>query len=175
MGLMKLKKILPIVIIGLLVISGLGVSGFDDDLEKNQIDIISDIKTINFSSLAINEDNDNYIELNFEETDSYLMEAGMPMLPKKINIFELPFGVKNVKVEVSLGVIKENSVTKEVRPSPQMLPLTTIEQTSDIKDVKNIETYSSNDPYPNTWYSYSVRSGLNKDNSDFCHCSFLSC
>ena len=67
MGLINLKKVLPIAIIGMLVISGLGVSGVNEIDELEKTTVISEFKTISFSSVSIEEKDENYIELNFEE------------------------------------------------------------------------------------------------------------
>jgi len=91
------------------------------------------------------------------------------MLPKIVKTFELPFGAKNVKVEVTPGTIVEKYVSKEIRPSPRMQPLVTTQQTAYFKQEKDLEIYSSNDPYPSDWYTFSVRGGLNKENQRVAH------
>ncbi len=104
------------------------------------------------------------MRLEMNDVSTFLMEPGKPMLPKVVKTFELPFGVKNVKVDVNVDNIDEKTVPKEIQPSPRMLPITTTEQTSSVKQEKDLSIYSSDDPYPSDWYTYSVRSGLNSEN-----------
>jgi len=159
-----MKKILPIMVIGILVLSGLGAAGFTDEETSNELILKTEEAIVNISPLNVQNVESDYIELSFEDTNSFLMEAGKPMLPKIVKTFELPFGVKNVKVEVIPGEIVEESVSKEIRPSPSMLPRSTAQNIVYNKQKKDLTVYSSNDPYPSDWYSYSVRAGLNKEN-----------
>lgn len=163
-----MKKILPILVIGILIISGLGAVASNDAV-KNDLNIKIASSSIEFSSLSIKENNDNTISLSLDGVSTYLMEPGRPMLPKIVKVFELPFGAKNVKVEVTPGAVTEKQVSKEVSPSPQMLPLEILQTEPYIEQEKDLNVYSSDEPYPSTWYSYSVRGGLNDENIRVTH------
>jgi hypothetical protein len=156
-----LKKILPIIIIGILVISGLNAVGTHDV----EVEIQSDSLEISFTSFKIEEYNQDYVELTFEEVSTHISETGKPLLPEVINTFELPFGVTNVKVEVTPKNIQEQVITGKIRPSPVHLPLVSLskstESTEDIE--KNEVDYTSTDPYPEAWYNYHIGVGLNEN------------
>ena len=87
-----MKKILSIIIIGILALGGIGAVAVTE--QKTETDIMT------FSSLTITDRNSDYVELHLNEASSYLMQPGKPMVPKVVKTVELPFGVQNVKVEV---------------------------------------------------------------------------
>jgi len=161
-----MKKIISILAIVVLIISGIGAVATNNRDTGNVIKALSDEITI--SPLKIKETNTNYIEVTLDDVSTFLMEPGKPMLPKIVKTFELPFGVKNIKVEVTPGEITEKYVSKEISPSPRMLPLNAA-TTSSVKQEKNTKIYASNDPYPSSWYKYSIRCGLNKENKRVTH------
>ena len=92
-----MKKILTIIIVGILALGGFGAVAINE--EKTETDIMT------FSSLIITDRNSDYVELHLDETSSYLMQPGKPVLPKVVQNVELPFGVQNVEVNVMpLGI-----------------------------------------------------------------------
>ena len=78
-----------------------------------------------FSPLVIEESDQDYVKLRLKDTSSYLMNPGQPMLPKVVKTFELPFGVKNVDVEIIPHNVYEYEIKQEIRPAPEPMPLTT--------------------------------------------------
>jgi len=162
-----MKKILSILVIGILVISGLGAVATNSKDTSNAIKATS--SEITFSPLELKETSTDYIEAEMTGVSTYLMEPGRPMLPEIVKIFELPFGVKNVKVEVTPGNVIEKHISKEISPSPRMLPLVTAKIKSYIKQEKDLKIYNSGETYPSNWYSYSIRSGLNEENEIVTH------
>jgi len=91
------------------------------------------------------------------------MTPGEPMLPKVVQTIELPFGVKNVEVEITPYNIKEQIIAKEIKPAPVHLPLVEASNSIITSTQKVTEIYESNKPYPDIWYTYDVRCGLNKN------------
>jgi hypothetical protein len=165
-----MKKILPLLVVGILVFSGLGAAGITNIATYNAvIKEKSKMMTISFSQLSIDESDNEYIEVNLKDTSSYLMNPGQPMLPKVVKTFELPFGVKNVKVDVTPKTIKEHEVTKEVRPAPIPIPISTYGNDVAVKSKKDEMSYASEGLYPSTWYKYHVGCGLNSEGNWVTH------
>ncbi len=153
-----MMKIIPILITSVLILSGFGVIGAGYGLESN-----TTCKTIKLtvSPLEINDENDKYVEINLENSNSYLMKPGKPMLPKIVKTFELDFGVKNIKVELLPKNIRVYKIKKEVFPSPALLPLTNIKMTAS-KVVKDKTIYQNDLAYPSCWFEYHTGCGLSK-------------
>jgi hypothetical protein len=95
---------------------------------------------------------------------TYLASPGKPVLPKIVKTIELPFNVETINVEVKLGKSREQKLTKEISPSPFMMPLTTAEINTEGIETKDKSIYESSDPYPGKTFDYDIKSGLNKKN-----------
>jgi len=155
-----LKKILSIIIVGILALGGLGAVAVNE--EKIETDIMT------FSSLTIMDRNSDYVELHLNEASSYLMQPGKPMVPKVVKTVELPFGVQNVEVKVLPIGINEVEIENKISPAPALLPLTS-SNNIDVKTEKSEKTYESTDLFPNSWFSHSVGCGLNGDGERVTH------
>ena len=158
-----MKKIIVIIIIGFLIVSGFGAIAINNDktiISKNNK---CEITNVVIPSTNIREDN-NFIDLNLDGISTYISEPGFPMIPKVVKSYELPFGVKNVKVEVTPNNVREIEIEKDIRPAPIHIPLTLIDSNQYINIEKNEDIYLSKNPYPNTWFEYHVCCGLNNEN-----------
>ena len=155
-----MKKILPITVVGILIISGLGavVTGYtsSDVNSDKQTNMIS----MTFSPITIKDNSNEYVELCFNDETSYFMDPGQPMMPTVVKVVELPFGAQNVQVNVLPKGISEYEIEKEIRPSPTPLPLTSANSVA-VKNEKDETTYASEELFPSAWHSYQVGCGLN--------------
>ena len=158
-------KILALIIVILLIATSVSVLAVDsDDNPKMGISIKND--TLFFSSATI-ETMDNYVSLNFEEASSFLMQPGKPMLPVCTKTFTFPFGTKIKNVNCSILDISEIKISGKIKPAPNVVTTIAINisesenHTDEIIEDKSV--YSSSDLYPDKWYDYSIRCGLNDD------------
>jgi hypothetical protein len=159
-----MRKIITLSIIGFLIISGLGVIATNNDKSINQISNSKlELTNVVFPQLTINKLND-CIALYLENVSTYLMEPGFPMIPKIVKYYELPFGVKNVKVEVTPKNILEFEIEEEIQPAPMHLPLSLINIVKYTNIKINEKVYLSENPYPNSWFEYRICCGLNNQN-----------
>jgi hypothetical protein len=144
-----LRKILPILIIGILVLGGLGaVTGADS--EKNEK--IS--KKIEFSQPLV-ELNDEFVTIKIDESNSFIMEQGKPMLPCYIEKFALPFGTKIEEVFCTPSNIEIQTLSKDVKPTPPVAVVGT-----NVQKVKIQGLDFGTEIYPSDWFEYSVATGL---------------
>ncbi|UCF13488.1 MAG: peptidase C25 [Thermoplasmatales archaeon] len=160
-----MKKIIPILVIVVLVLSGLGAGAISKDVSydaKNEEK--TDVSSISFPPLIIEEHDEDYFEVSLTDVSTYLMSPGKPMLPKIVKNVELAFGVRNVKVNVIPKTVKEYKITKEVRPAPVSVPLTEEIFNAVVKPKKNAEVYTSQELFPSAWYRYNIGCGLNAAN-----------
>jgi len=157
-----MKKILPLIIIGILFLSGIGAAGLNNNLNKTDIiKTISFEENVVFKSPTLKNDGE-FIQLSIKNNENYHMIPGEPMLPRVLNKYELPFGAKNIKINLETKSIKEIEISGEIIPSPIYLPLSPIEDF--IAPPEKVEKiYNSNDLYPESWYSYNIGCGLNND------------
>jgi len=167
-----MEKFLPIIVVGILIISGIGAVAINVDTKINiRIKEITDHKNIEFSSFFIKESKEGFVEVELEDTSSYFMSPGKPILPKTVSTFELPFGVKDVNVEFIINNIKEFKIEEKIRPAPIHLPLIAFENNNDLelKSTMDEKIYSSKEKFPSNWYKSFIRCGLNSENKRVTH------
>ena len=87
-----MKKLLPLVIVGILLLSG--VKAVDVTESKNNIEIN---ESFLFSIPTIKE-SEKYITIQLEETELTLSESGKPEMPMISYTLDLPFGAKNIQI-----------------------------------------------------------------------------
>jgi len=158
-----MKKLLPILLVGVLIISGFGALAINaEKTDSINFYTISQKVEIDFSTLKIVDVDNENIEVYLGEEELYLMNPGQPMIPKVMKSFELPFGANNINVKAVASEITEFEISKEIKPSPAPLPLSA-EMDTNIELKKDETVYQSNDYYPHDWYGYHVGCGLNGD------------
>ena len=112
-----MKKILPIFLILVLIISGLGAVAISEDDDKH-------IRTsISFSNLSIKE-NIYEISIEMDGADSVFMKKDYYMVPKNIQTYTFPFGTEIIDIGVYPTNIQAQRLTKKlaVTPDPVLLP-----------------------------------------------------
>jgi len=156
-----MNKITPILIIVILVLSGLGATALSEDIINNNSDKKQlETHTIYIPPVIIENNNGKYLNIHLKDTSSYVMKSGKPILPKIVKTIELPFGVKNINVDVIPKLIQEQEIDKKIEPSPPLLPLNTDTNQLTIKIDK---VYESNVLYPSSWCQYNVGCGINAE------------
>ena len=128
--------------------------------------IVSKHATLEIPSPRILDDGE-YIRVALDE-ELYVMAPGKPLLPRLLKVFELPFGAKDVSVDVKISDVHETYVSKKIMPSPAPMPLTPIK--GYVPPHKDSTIYSSHKLYPSEWYSYRIGCGLNERNE---HVTFV--
>jgi len=101
-------------VVGILVLSGLGAVAIQND--DSNIEQLS----ISFSQ-PILKNEEQYITVNVNEANSFLMSQGKPMLPSYEQSFKYPFGTKIKSVTVTPKNIQEITLIKKVTPTPKMV------------------------------------------------------
>jgi hypothetical protein len=153
-----MKKILLITVIGLLVLHGAGTVAITNETTGKINEII---KT---TPLTIKEN--KYAEIQLKDTATYLMKPGQPVLPKIVKTVELEFNARSINVEATPKTVKEYKIAKEIRPAPTPVPLI---PGATAKHTKNQAIYTSDEPFPSSWYTYRVGCGLNRKGEHVTH------
>jgi hypothetical protein len=155
-----MKKIIAIFIIGAIVLSSIGVLGYQNE----NIIVKSDLYRI---SDPIVSDYDNFLSVELKEATSYMINPGEPVLPKITKTYILPFGVKINEIIVEYQETKSEFLLNQIRPGYDAL----IDgYNEDIKLEKSDEIYKSKELFPEKSFNYKTTTGLS--GSD--HVVFLS-
>ena len=107
-----MKKLLPIIIVGILIISGLGaVAATGEEIKQEKM-------TLSFSQLTIREEN-QYVTIDMDGVNSVLMKPNKPMLPTSIHTFTFPFGTKIRSVKCTPYDVQQQYISKHIMPAPE--------------------------------------------------------
>ncbi|DAC72615.1 MAG TPA: peptidase C25 [Thermoplasmata archaeon] len=164
-----MKKIVILFIVGLLISTAIGAAGTQSNQTTPQ-SLTDHIGTPSLKTRSV--DNDRYLLVELTGTSTFQTTAGQPQLPKIVRTVELPFGATDIRVSLSPLDITTQHIDQEIRPAPQMLPLTPEYQAIAAQTtLKDEQVYAMTTPYPETWFTTSIGVGLNKDNQ---HVTFVS-
>ena len=151
----NLRKILSILILGILILSGLGASAFTNEkiLEEDIIE-----KTLTFSEPKIF-DEGQYVTISIEEETSFISTAGKPKMPVVTEVFTFPFGTKVDEIDVKFSNENYLLISKEIIPAPEPVPIG-MEANFLKTPIKDSKIYDSLDLYPKNNYKYDLATGL---------------
>jgi hypothetical protein len=153
MGVEIMKKLLPLCIVGILVLSGVGAVAITNN-KTNDLKIKTESIAI---SKPVIKDEGQYVTVSLEEAASSLLDSGKPMLPVLTKVFTFPFGTKISSVDVSFSETNELALSKEINPVTEPTPVDAKVANEPIKDPA---VYESAELYPARSYSYTAGAGL---------------
>ena len=162
-----MRKLMILTVSIFLILSGLGAVGLQTEKINNNIQINNRTFVMDLTSVDVKESNEEII-FTFADEELFLLNPGQPILPKIIKKFELPFGATNIKVELYPKEINEMEILKKIKPAPSPIPKSPIEGFTTLP-VKDNNIYESEELFPNSWYSYNVGCGLNKNGDHVTH------
>ena len=169
---MKTRCVLSFLTANIIIVAGL-LGGFASSNERTVDDnsvVVSERVMLEFPRPLLVENDMGYFDFKIGAEETYLMSPGKPMLPRVIKTFELPFGVKNIRVQIEVKEVEEKTISGEITPCPA--PMTFVSQIEKAKfPVKDVGVYSSDELYPKKWYSFNVGCGLNSEGR---HTTFLN-
>jgi hypothetical protein len=151
-----MKKILPILLVGVLVGSGFGAAVSVGSQEKQ-----SSLQESVLFSEPVLVDSDSYLSVDLQEATASWLSPGNPVLPMYTKLFSFPFGT--VIKDVSYLASSEQMIrlTKEIVPAAQLTPVSGDPMISySQKLVKNDAVYSGKSTYPLSRLEYQLGAGL---------------
>ncbi len=164
-----MKKIAILLMVGILISSTIGAVGTQNNKEHTA-SVSAHISTPSFTTRQI--DSEGYALIELSDVSTFQTTAGQPQLPKIVQTFELPFGATGIHVSLTPRDLTTQQIDRQIRPAPQMLPLTPEYQSlAAYTRIKDEQIYAMTTPYPETWFTSSIGVGLNKDNK---HVTFVS-
>jgi hypothetical protein len=146
-----MNKILTILILGLLIFGTIGVIATP---EKNNIENKILFESILISEPIIKEEND-FISIYLEESNSYLLEPNNPMLPTITRVYTLPFKTDIHNIKVNYFGNNEILLNKHIKPVNIPTPIN-----SRIKSNQDYGSYSLTKLYPEEKFTYTLGSGI---------------
>jgi len=160
-----MKKLASLAIMGVLIIGSISAIGL---LNVQSATVTSNVR-LTVPELSVRIHQQYFIDLELENTNTYHMEGGKPLLPKMVESLELPFGARNIQVKVIPREVDERTVSALVRPAPMMIPLTTSSGSVLPQPLMDADVYNQESYYPSTWYDVSVGCGLDGNGEHITH------
>lgn len=161
-----MKKILPILLVGVLILSGFGAA-VSVTAHYRQLSLQEEIY---FSEPTIGDQND-FITVEIKEATSSATSPGNPLLPMYTKLFSFPFGTIIKDVSFTASSVQTIRLTKEILPAAQPTPVSGgLIPPLNQKLVKNEAVYSGKNTYPLSRLNYQVGAGLEGNE----HVIFLS-
>ena len=148
-----MKKLLAIVILGVLLATGFATG----NSSKAEYTSEKTNETIACSEMNII-DSDEYVSLAFDESTSYLMRPGEPVIPRITRIYLLPFQSFDIQVSVDFSSPHAYTLDRHVRPAPY--PLIDGNEATEMISTPSETIYQSAEVYPRESFSYSTSTGL---------------
>ena len=155
-----MRKILPMLIVGLLVASGLGAAANQTQQTEEVTENIQVQSTVISLSAPTYTNENEFITLDLDQAESYLSSSGKPMLPVITRTYSFPVGthIDNVNVDINW---QQQTLTQKITPTPLILPLS-IEVDSSVLEEQRIDetVYESESWYPEQPYTVRMGSGI---------------
>ena len=150
-----MKNLIPFIIIGVLLISGLGAAVVPSRSNEHHDSITVSER---FSSPSISDVGD-FIAVSFDHTNAWFNEPGYPMVPAYQKTITLPFGTTVTDVQVTFTGTHEATLPKSLQAGTQPLPLLDSTPTVPAPSI-NAEVYARTTILPEVPYQYTVGAGL---------------
>jgi hypothetical protein len=160
-----MKKNISILIIAMLLLSGIGAVAHQYGNQEYRNDTVQQIDlSLSHPVTQFSTETKETTTITLEESNTFLSNSGKPLLPKIVKTFELPFGATNIDVQVSMESFETKQISKPIRASAPLLPLSAdYDQTATKTPMMDPSVYGSNQAYPGDWFCYTVGCGINEE------------
>jgi hypothetical protein len=155
-----MKRMVPILIVGIMVLSGLGAAAVSNTIQKS----IEKTETISFLYPEI-QNKDGYALVTINNANAWLYKTDAPMLPASVTTYIFPFGTKIRTVDVMFSEPEEYSLEKKIVSTPKPVSFVTGK-----KITFNQEEQGIGSIYPETLFDYHLGAGISGED----HVIFLT-
>lgn len=155
-----MKKVTAIVVMMCFILGGLEAAAIQS-AENDDRTLIQETVSLSLDALTLTEIDDQYLRVSLQEENELLLNPGKPILPKVTQTYVIPFGATNIDVAIIGSEPIQQTIAKQIQPSPAPLPLSPIKNyATPLK--KDEQLYRSAEPYPSQRYQYNVGVGINE-------------
>jgi hypothetical protein len=154
-----MKKIILLIIGIILITSSFSTAEIINGESRNKNE-----KIISFSEPFLQIKENGYTSIYIDGIKKYINQPGKPMLPVLYTTFELKRDVQITKITFEHNKINTITTSNKIEPCPP-IKLHRYTETSYPETIQkeDKEIYESNEFFPNNWYNYNIRCGLNEN------------
>jgi hypothetical protein len=158
-----MKKFIPIVLVSILVLSGLGAAAFTTNVSLKQAspNAQSISASVSFASQPTFEQKDGFINVEINGATTQLLNQNKPVLPVYVKTYEIPYGSTNIQVTATPKNIDTMTISQQIAPA-RIAPISKMSQRTTY--VKDQSIYGSAALYPNSWSTLNLGAGRNDNN-----------
>jgi len=155
-----MKKIIPIVIVGILVLSGLGAASFASNVSLKQpsVNVKNISASVQFASQPTFVEKDGFVQVGIDGATTQLLDQNKPVLPVYVKTYEIPFGSSNIQVSCTPVGVSTMGLSQKIAPA-RIVPVSELDGQSAY--VMDESVYGSDALYPAGWYSSDLGAGRN--------------
>ena len=151
-----IKKIVPILVVGIMVLSGLGAVANQEQDENNSM--------LKSERLQIAEptftEQDEFTTIDLEQSEAHMSHTGEPMLPVITKTFSFPVGTQINDVNIDIEW-EQYQLDRKVTPVPLIMPTSMEIDPAELEEQKiNENVYSSTELYPAEAYKVKYGAGI---------------
>ena len=168
-----MKKLVPLIVVGFLILSGFGAVGLQiktTNSENNEINENSAWKSTDYTTTSYSDSivlsqaqivpKGNFVQVELEEATSNIYQTGKPIIPVVTKTFTAPAGSRLMNSDISIDWETIN-LNKDIKPAEIALPMTTdnVVMRSQ-KPTLDTSIYSSGELFPDEAYTVTTGSGI---------------
>ena len=154
-----MKKMLPLVIVGMLILTGVGVVGVS--IKEQQI--LEKTTTISFEKPILKEEG-HYLVIEPTTGARILEEEGKPMIPVYRQTFCFSPEAKIHDIIGTFSSSTEEKIDGVIQPGPEPRIMSLQDTTLQPIITEDSEIYEQDTNFPGVWYDYTIRVGMNAQN-----------
>jgi hypothetical protein len=159
-----MRKIISVLVIGVLVLSGLGTAAFTTNVTLKQTSSNAQhiSATVQFSSQPTFTQKDGFLNVEMTGATTDLQTKNQPVLPIYVKTYEIPYGSTHIRVSATPKNIGTMEISQQIAPAR----IITLSEMSEQTYVKDESVYGSAALYPDSWYSSDLGAGRNDNNQE---------
>jgi len=164
---MKKRKTLTVVILLLqlaLITSSINAINLKLDYEQVEETNSKIIEIFQQFSIPEVKDNNEFITIHLDEATSFISVPEEPVLPVFLQTFEFPLGTRMKEIRCICSDVEDLQLLKKIIPAAKPVPWYQKEEAVQPEIDKDI--YNTDQLYPESWYSYRLAGGLNRENEE---------
>src|SRR5512136_2148458 len=113
-----MKKFIPIVVVGILVLSGLGAAAFSTNISKQEkMTMRSETTSVVFSSQPTLTEKDGFADVQLNGATTQSLVPNRPVLPIYVKTYQIPFRSTDIQVICTVDDISSMALSQEVVPA----------------------------------------------------------
>jgi hypothetical protein len=147
-------KLLPLLVIGLVLFTGVEVFAI-----QNATEILQEYVVFSTPSI-IKTTHSNYSTIELQESTAHIMKPNEPLLPVINKKYTFPFGTKIHDVDVVFSGKHNHVLAKKLLPAPAPVLLLENEYIKRQEVTENETVYAQKEAYPTQQFTYSLHAGL---------------